>query len=89
MESNYEILEAIIAFVAGDEAGGASEAVSRYLASPRVHDLAGVVEVAGPSGAKRQALASSQPLQLRGVGQVLQPRTARLVAALSLSLIHI
>ena len=81
MDSNYEILESLIAWIAGDESGGGD--VERYLASPRVAALARVLDVAGPAPAKRQALAGNQPLQLRGRPQALQPRTARLVAALS------
>ena len=53
MDSNYEILESLIAWIAGDESGGGD--VERYLASPRVAALARVLDVAGPAPAKRQA----------------------------------
>ncbi|KAH8073508.1 hypothetical protein JL721_2810 [Aureococcus anophagefferens] len=57
MDSNYEILESLIAWIAGDESGGGD--VERYLASPRVAALARVLDVAGPAPAKRQALAGT------------------------------
>ena len=46
-------------------------------------DLAKCLEQPPPDASKRQKLAGSQPLMLRGKEQALQPRTARLVAALS------
>ncbi|KAH8066045.1 hypothetical protein JL722_442 [Aureococcus anophagefferens] len=43
MDSNYEILESLIAWIAGDESGGGD--VERYLASPRVAALARVLDL--------------------------------------------
>ena len=83
METNYEILEAVVAYVGGGRSPDGDAEVAAYLASSRPGALAGVVAVAGPDPAKRAKLAASQPLLLRGVETALQPRTARLVAALS------
>ena len=98
MDTSFAVLEGVSTLASGREA---APDVARYLQSPRLAELAKCLEQPPPDASKRQKLAASQPLLLRGKEQALQPRTARLVAALSdelqldeevaldLSLIHI
>ena len=80
MDTSFAVLEGVSTLASGREA---APDVARYLQSPQLAELAKCLEQPPPDAAKRQKLAASQPLLLRGKEQALQPRTARLVAALS------